>query len=143
LKINFYYKKVKNKEKFTGLDFKKKVKEVISNISTEENTEFSYLNIIFCNDEIIRDYNQKFLGHDYETDIITFHDVDENKLIEGELLISTETVNTNSRIYKATFNEELLRVIIHGVLHLCGYKDRTKLQKVKIRKRENYYLKLK
>lgn len=143
MKINFYYKKVKNKEKFTGLDFKKKVKEVISNISTEENTEFSYLNIIFCNDEIIRDYNQKFLGHDYETDIITFHDVDENKLIEGELLISTETVNTNSRIYKATFNEELLRVIIHGVLHLCGYKDRTKLQKVKIRKRENYYLKLK
>ncbi|MCY7360687.1 MAG: rRNA maturation RNase YbeY [Ignavibacteria bacterium] len=143
MKINFYYKKVKNKEKFTGLDFKKKVKEVISNISTEENSEFSYLNIIFCNDEIIRDYNQKFLGHDYETDIITFHDVDENKLIEGELLISTETVNTNSRIYKATFNEELLRVIIHGVLHLCGYKDRTKLQKVKIRKRENYYLKLK
>jgi rRNA maturation RNase YbeY len=120
---------------------RKQLKELIKSISGKENKELSCLNIIFCCDEFIRQYNKEYLGHDYETDIITFHDVNKEGQIEGELLISTDTVSANCKRFRTNFDNELNRVIIHGVLHLCGYRDNTTAEKMSIKKKENFYLK--
>ncbi len=81
------------------------------------------LTYIFCNDEKILEVNRKFLNHDYYTDIITF-DYSRGKLISGDMFISLDTVLTNSETVNAAYDTELLRVIIHGVLHLCGINDK-------------------
>lgn len=140
LKINFIYKEIKISPEINKTEFNKKVRTVIKNIAKEENRNFSFVNIVFCNDKIIKEYNNEFLKHDYETDIITFHDIDEEDNIEGELLISLDTVDSNSIRYKTDFEQELKRVIIHGVLHLCGYRDKTDYEKSKMRRKENFYL---
>ncbi len=124
-------------------ELKKSLGKLIGNVIKEEEKNISLLNVIFCSDEFIREYNRKYLDHDYETDIITFHDLDENNRIEGELLISVDTIKINSKKYKTGFNNELRRVVTHGVLHLCGYSDRTTAEKRIIRKKENHFLKLK
>lgn len=81
------------------------------------------INYIFVNDERILEVNLEFLGHDYYTDIITF-DYDEADIISGDLYISLDTVRTNAALVGATYEQELHRVIIHGVLHLCGINDK-------------------
>jgi len=81
------------------------------------------LNYIFCNDERILEVNREFLGHDYYTDIITF-DYSEPGMVCGDMYISLETVETNSFKFHTSYDKELLRVIIHGVLHLCGINDK-------------------
>ncbi len=124
-------------------ELKKALVKLISNVIQKEKKIFTSLNLIFCSDELIREYNKKYLDHDYETDIITFYDIDEEERIEGELLISVDTVKSNSLRYKTSFNNELSRVVIHGLLHLCGYKDKTAAQKQVIRKKENYFLNIK
>ncbi len=141
MKLKIIYKEVKPPEIYPSKIIREKVKGIIFKITEKENTEISELNLIFCSDVIIRDYNKIYLGHDYETDIITFHDKDEMNKTEGELLISVETVRSNSKRFRTTFVKEIYRVIIHGVLHLCGYSDKTKSEKLKIRKKENLYLK--
>ncbi|MBQ3772061.1 MAG: rRNA maturation RNase YbeY [Bacteroidaceae bacterium] len=78
---------------------------------------------IFCNDEKILEVNRQYLQHDYYTDIITF-DYDEDDVISGDLFISLDTVRTNAEQVGATYEEELHRVIIHGILHLCGINDK-------------------
>ncbi|MEP7145998.1 MAG: rRNA maturation RNase YbeY [bacterium] len=124
-------------------ELKKALVKLISNVIQKEKKIFTSLDLIFCSDELIREYNMKYLDHDYETDIITFYDIDEEEGIEGELLISVDTVKSNSLRYKTSFNNELSRVVIHGLLHLCGYKDKTAAQKQVIRKKENYFLNIK
>ena len=114
---------------------------MIEHISNNEKDVFGNINIIFCSDKFIREYNRKYLNHDFETDIITFYDNDENGYTEGELLISSDTVNSNSERFKTDLYEEFSRVIIHGILHLCGYMDKTKTEKSLMRKKENFYLK--
>ncbi len=140
MKISILYKK----NFTTAPGEKKKLRETIGiltrNVFTKEKINISILNLIFCSDDFIREYNKEYLGHDYETDIITFYDIDSENRIEGELLISVDTVKTNSEKYKTSFNNELSRVMIHGMLHLCGYKDKTAAQKQMIRKKENYFL---
>lgn len=137
MKINFLFKK---KIEFSK-EIKTRLKDVIKYISGEENVVFGNINIVFCSDEFIKEYNREYLSHDYETDIITFHDIDENGLTEGELLISADTVNYNSERFKTNIEEEFSRVIIHGILHLCGYRDETKREKTVMRNKENFYLK--
>ncbi|MDD4760099.1 MAG: rRNA maturation RNase YbeY [Bacteroidaceae bacterium] len=78
---------------------------------------------IFCNDTKILEVNREFLHHDYFTDIITFDD-DEGKIISGDIFISLDTVRSNSEKFQTTYDQELHRVIVHGVLHLCGIKDK-------------------
>ena len=78
---------------------------------------------VFCNDEKILEVNRQYLQHDYYTDIITF-DYDEDDVISGDLFISLDTVRTNAEQVGATYEEELHRVIIHGILHLCGINDK-------------------
>ena len=137
MKINFTYR-----NKFSFLKERKiQIKNVIESLLRSEKIILGNLNLIFCSDEFIRAYNKEFLDHDFETDIITFHDENEEGQTEGELLISTDTVKSNSKKFKTDFDNELNRVIIHGVLHLCGYKDKTKREKIEMRKKENFYLK--
>ena len=81
------------------------------------------LNYIFCNDDRILEVNKEFLGHDYYTDIITF-DYSEPGKVSGDMFISIETVETNSFKFHSSYDKELMRVIIHGVLHLCGINDK-------------------
>ena len=96
---------------------------------------------LFCNDEKILEVNNEFLGHDYYTDIITF-DYDEGKTINGDIVISLDTVRSNAEKYKKDYDEELHRVIIHGILHLCGINDKGPGEREIMEKEENKALKL-
>ena len=97
------------------------------------------LSFVFCDDEYLKKINSKYLNHNYYTDVVTF-DYSKKKEIKGDIFISIERVNENAIDYKVSFNEELFRVIIHGVLHLCGFNDKTDKEKKEIRKQENYFL---
>ena len=99
------------------------------------------VNIIFCSDPYILNINLQYLGHDYFTDIITF-DYCEGKKISGDLFISVDSVRENAAVYKTDLNEELHRVIVHGILHLIGYDDHTEGDIKVMRSKENYYLEL-
>lgn len=95
--------------------------------------EISYL---FCDDKKILEINRQYLQHDFYTDIITF-DYTENKTISGDITISLDTVRSNSQQYQTEYAEELNRVIIHGILHLCGLDDHTEAEKKAMREAEN------
>jgi rRNA maturation RNase YbeY len=106
----------------------------------KEKKSLKQLNVIFCSDKYLLDINKKFLRHNFFTDIITFRYSKKNAPIEGEIFISIETVKSNSKKFDTTFKNELHRVIIHGVLHLCGYLDNTSREKSVIGKKEDKYL---
>ena len=97
------------------------------------------VNIIFCSDNYILDINQKYLQHDYFTDIITF-DYCEGKTLSGDLFISVDTVRENAIFYGTEFDDELNRVIVHGLLHLIGYDDHSEEDQKTMRIKEDYYL---
>ncbi|MCI5990622.1 MAG: rRNA maturation RNase YbeY [Bacteroidales bacterium] len=99
------------------------------------------VNIIFCSDNYILDVNLKYLQHDYFTDIITF-DYCENNVLSGDLFISVDSVRENSVFYNTEFEDELNRVMVHGILHLIGYDDHTEEDQKVMREKENYYLSL-
>lgn len=99
------------------------------------------ISIIFCSDNYILDINQKYLQHDYFTDIITF-DYCEGDKLSGDLFISIDSVKENAMEYGSGFSDELNRVIVHGILHLIGYDDHTEEDIAMMRKKENYYLSL-
>jgi rRNA maturation RNase YbeY len=91
---------------------------------------------LFCNDEKILEVNREYLGHDYYTDIITF-DYDEGDTLNGDLVISLDTVRSNSELFNRDYDEELYRVIIHGILHLCGINDKGPGEREKMEAAEN------
>lgn len=99
------------------------------------------LSFVFCDDEYLKNINVKYLGHDYYTDVISFDYSTEEGLV-GDVFISIERVRENANNFKVSFNEELFRVIIHGVLHLCGFNDKTDKEIKEIRKQENHFLSL-
>lgn len=99
------------------------------------------ISVIFCSDNYILDINQRYLGHDYFTDIITF-DYCEGDRLSGDLFISVDSVRENSIEYGTDFNDELNRVMVHGILHLIGYDDHTESDISEMRSKENYYLSL-
>jgi probable rRNA maturation factor len=123
-------------------NFKKLVRKIAKTILADEDIVCENLNFRFCDDMTIREFNKKYLSHDYETDILTFYYENDVNNFDGDILISPETVKSNSVRFKSGFKNELLRVVIHGVLHLCGYEDSNKQQREVMRKKENYYLKL-
>jgi len=100
-----------------------------------------YINIIFCSDDYLLSINKAHLNHDYYTDIITFSFNDE-KEISGDLFISVDRAKDNSEINNETFLNETSRLVIHGLLHLCGYNDKTDAQCKIMRSKENQYLKM-
>ena len=99
------------------------------------------INIIFCSDNYILDVNMKYLQHDYFTDIITF-DYCEDDRLSGDLFISVDSVRENAIEYGTSFNDELNRVMVHGILHLIGYDDHSDEDIKQMRSKENYYLSL-
>lgn len=119
---------------------RKTLKEEISQLMEEEGHDFTSLDYIFCSDEYLLEMNQKFLQHDDLTDIITFNLSEQKEEIVGEIYISIERVNDNALLFNTDFDDELRRVMFHGALHLCGYKDKSKADQTVMRERENYYL---
>ena len=113
----------------------------ISEIILNENHELGDLTYVFCDDAYLHKLNLQFLNHDTLTDIISF-DNSLGKQIHGEIYISVERVKENAGTYQVAFLEELHRVIIHGVLHFCGYKDKTKKQQETMSRKENEALDL-
>ncbi len=99
------------------------------------------INYIFCDDIKILEINKKFLKHDYYTDVITF-DYSVNDTISGDIFISLETVESNAKDYSVSFENELRRVMIHGILHLCGQNDQTPEEKQEMRHKEDIALRL-
>lgn len=99
------------------------------------------INIIFCSDNYLLSVNLRYLHHDYFTDIITF-DYCHGDLLSGDLFISIDSVRENSVFFKTEFNDELNRVIVHGLLHLVGYDDQTPDEVSAMRSKEDYYLKM-
>lgn len=113
----------------------------IEKVITSHHRQLGDLTYIFCSDEKILEVNNQYLQHDYYTDIITF-DYCEDNIISGDMFISLDTVKSNSAQYDTNYDEELLRVIIHGVLHLCGFGDKTEDEEKEMRELENNALSL-
>ena len=107
----------------------------ISTVIEKENLVMSDIALIFCDDEYLLKVNQEYLEHDFYTDIITFDYCSDN-LVSGDLFISVERVIENAQQYEVTFEHELNRVIIHGVLHLCGFKDKSPEEEKMMRQKE-------
>lgn len=99
------------------------------------------LTYIFCSDEYLLDINKQFLNHDTYTDIITFDMTDEGEKLTGEIYISTERIRENAKQFNTSYEDELHRVIFHGALHLCGFKDKTEKDKKQMRQMEDQCLK--
>ncbi len=98
------------------------------------------LNFIFCSDEYLLGINQQFLNHDTYTDVITFDNSEVLKTIVGDIFISVDRIRENATQFKLDFRDEICRVMIHGTLHLLGYKDKTKAAKLQMTEKEDYYL---
>ena len=111
----------------------------IKNVINAENKELAEINYIFCDDQYLLKKNQEYLKHDTFTDIITFDYTEQNR-INADIFISIERVKENAITFAVPFDNELRRVIIHGVLHLMGYKDKSKEDAEKMRNKENFYL---
>lgn len=120
------------------------IKKVIRKILEEEGKTSDFINVVLCSDEQLLKINREFLDHDYLTDVITFNYAGDpvNDPIEGEIYISADRVVENSQMYKVTPENEMQRVIIHGVLHLCGYNDTSKKQRSLMTQLENKFLEL-
>ncbi|MBQ4433783.1 MAG: rRNA maturation RNase YbeY [Bacteroidales bacterium] len=116
-------------------------KRWLKELAALEGYKIGDINYIFCDDEYLLGVNQQYLQHDTYTDIITF-DYVEGKILNGDIYISTERVRENARIYQVDFENELKRVLSHGVLHLCGYKDKTDADAAQMREKENFAISL-
>ena len=123
------------------LSKRKQLMDWILEIIKKEGYSISNINFIFCTDSSLRKINKQYLDHDYFTDIITFDNSVLKKTIEGDIFISIDRVIINSKKFTSSFNDELHRVMAHGVLHLIGYGDKTKSQKTEMKTREDFWLK--
>lgn len=108
----------------------------IKTVSKKYNKKIGEIAYIFCDNKKILEINKKYLQHDYFTDIITFDDC-ENDVLNGDIFISIETVKSNAEEYKVSFDNELHRVLIHGILHLCGQDDKSDLDQAEMTRKEN------
>jgi rRNA maturation RNase YbeY len=134
-KLSFFFEDIEFLKLSTG-NLQKLVRALIQN----EEKKFGDISVIFCSDEYLLKINEQYLGHNYYTDIVTF-DYVKNSVISGDLFISVDRVAENAEKYGNPFIEELHRVVIHGVLHLVGYKDKTIEEQSLMREKENFYLK--
>lgn len=113
----------------------------ISNVISSENKKEGDINYIFCDDEYILEINKQYLDHDYYTDIISF-DYSVGNELHGDIFVSIERVRENAIEFDVTFDEELKRVLAHGVLHYCGYKDKTEEEELIMRFKEDEKIKM-
>jgi rRNA maturation RNase YbeY len=136
--INFFYEEVDFK-----LKHKKRIIQWIQHIvETESKLHISSINYIFCSDPFLHRINAQYLKHDTLTDIITFNNSETSHEIDADIYISIDRIKENSHQYKKTMENELHRVMIHGILHLLGYFDKSSIEKKMMRKKEDECLTL-
>ncbi len=123
----------------TQVKEKERIKQWIETTINSEGKKGETINIILTSNNNIRSLNRKFLKRNYMTDIITFN-YNRGNIISGDLYLNPDTIKKNAGKYKTNFSEEILRVIIHGVLHLIGYNDRNNEEKLVMREKENFFL---
>lgn len=127
-------------EKITLTD-RTRLKSFIASVFKKEKKSLGNLSYVFCSDNYLLDINRGFLQHDYYTDIITFDLTEPGaKKIDAEIYISVDTIRDNARRFNTTITRELHRVIFHGILHLCGYKDKSFKDQALMTQKEDYYL---
>lgn len=132
--INFFFEDI-DEIKLENLNIETNIEKLVVN----ENKILGEVNYILCSDSYLLEINKQYLSHDYYTDVITF-DYCEDDVISGDIFISIDTVSDNAKEYGATFEQELERVMIHGVLHLVGYNDKAEDEVKTMRAKENQYL---
>ena len=122
---------------------KRRTSAWLREVAAEEGYRMGEVNYIFCSAQRLLEMNRQFLGHDYFTDIITFDysDLKGEGVIHGDIYIDIETVRDNARIYGVSWLNEMRRVVVHGVLHLCGQKDKTPRANTQMHRKEDKYLK--
>lgn len=118
------------------------IKQFVEIIFRKEKKALSQITYVFCSDEFLLKMNRDFLQHDYYTDIITFGLSEKDEPVQAEIYISLDRVRDNASNLGGSFKDECLRVIVHGALHLCGYKDKTKSEITMMRNKEDQYLRL-
>ena len=133
--INFY------SENNFVLEDEEVYRKWIERVISSEGKRLGEVSYIFCDDDYLLDINQRFLNHDTFTDIISFDDSLGN-LLNGDIYISTERVSENAHEYNEDFETELKRVLIHGILHYCGYKDKSEVDSALMRKKESEKIKM-
>ena len=119
------------------LSEKDKLRRWILKLIEAEGFDLLNINFIFCTDTFLRKINRQYLNHDYFTDVITFDNSVAKKIAYGDIYISIDRVRINSISFDTSFTEELQRVMVHGVLHLLGYGDKNKAQKIEMKKMED------
>jgi rRNA maturation RNase YbeY len=126
----------------TSYSFSKKklLKAFLKNIFLAEGKSLKSLSFIFCTDNFLIQLNKKYLDHNYFTDILTFDLSEQNEQLTGEIYISVDRIKENAKLYNTLIINELHRIMIHGVLHLCNYNDKIFSEKKLMTARENYYL---
>lgn len=132
--INFFF------ENIAEQDFDETLKSWIEKIILSEGKKLGEINYIFCDDEYLLKVNQDYLQHDYYTDIITF-DYVKGKTISGDIFVSLERIKDNAETLGKDYPSEFRRVVAHGVLHLCGYKDKSPEDEKLMREKEDFYIK--
>ena len=130
-----------NQDTNFAFKYKRLTSKWLKEVAASEARKIGDVSVIFCSDNYLLDVNIKYLGHDYYTDIITF-DYCEGNVLSGDLFISIDSVRENASFYGVEFDEELNRVIVHGLLHLIGYDDHSDEDITTMRSKENYYLSL-
>ncbi|MTE27182.1 rRNA maturation RNase YbeY [Winogradskyella ouciana] len=128
-----------NYETDFNLDNENQFSDWISKTIKEENCKEGEINYIFCSDHYLHKINVEFLNHDTLTDIISF-DYSVGKELHGDIYISVDRVGENAEAFNVKFEDELARVMVHGILHYCGYKDKTEEDKNQMRSKEDHYL---
>jgi rRNA maturation RNase YbeY len=133
-KIYFFF------DKKVTLEKRRALKKFLTSIFKKEQKNLGWVNFIFCSDDYLRSINKRYLRHNYYTDIVTFGLSGKTEPLRGEIYISVDRVKENATLFGISLKKELHRVIIHGVLHLCGYRDKTRGQKKQMTALEDYYL---
>ena len=130
--INFFQEDIR-----FDLPQKRAIKRWLMQLAVNEGYGIKALNYIFCSDEYLYHINREYLNHDTFTDIITFDNSDGEQTIEGDIFISIDRVKENSKNHNAKFEDELKRVLCHGLLHLVGYRDKTPAEQIIMRQKED------
>lgn len=122
------------------LSGRREIKKWVTNVIIDHGKRPGQIDFIYCSDEYILGLNKKYLGHDYYTDILTFDYSEDENLVSGDIFISIDRLRENAKELEIPLQDELNRVMVHGILHLLGYGDRTKEERTLMRGKEDYYL---
>ncbi len=131
--INYFFENIDSKAIHPSTS------EWLENLIITENKKLGDINYIFCDDDYLLQVNRDYLDHDYYTDIITF-DYVKGKTISGDIFVSLPRILDNASTLSQDFDQEFNRVLAHGILHLCGYKDKTEEEQIQMREKEDFYM---